>query len=683
MLFGDEAAAQAQKLVEEVESGSRHPQGWTAWFIPILAFAWSAFQFSLPDFIIVPDLAVLTIHLAFALSLAYLSFPMLKKVVPNRFFSFLGAKHQFYWIDYLLAGLAAFAALYLMLDYAGIGERAGSPILRDIIVGFILIVLLLEAARRTLGPVMPLVALFFILYAFLGPHMPEVIAFKGVSLNRLIGQVTVSNQGIYGTPLQVAANTVFLFVLFGALLEKVGAGRYFVDLAFSVMGGFKGGPAKASILASACSGMISGSSVANTVTVGTFTIPLMKKAGMPAHKAAAIEVAASVNGQLTPPVMGAAAFIIAEYTGLSYFDVCIAAIIPAFITYAGLFYIVHLEASKLGIRGLPRQELPPFFKTLLSGLHYWIPLCFLIYVLVVLRRSPEQAAFYAIILLLIVIVLKEIIATIRVRQPVWSGLWTVVKQILSGFTTGARNMIGIGIATATAGIIVAVVNMGLGGLISDVVGLLAGGNLVALLFITAGASIILGMGLPTTANYIVMATLTAPLIVKLGGDMGLIVPAIAAHLFVFYFGILADDTPPVGLAAYAGAAIAKSDPIRTGFQSFWYDIRTALLPFMFIFNHDLLLLGIKSFWHAAFIFVMSAFGMLAFTAAVQGWVVIKAKWYEILLLLLTAIILFRPELVLYCIHLPHPYWGYGIGIGLFILIYGLQKWRVKKGLRYG
>jgi TRAP transporter 4TM/12TM fusion protein len=410
--------------------------------------------------------------------------------------------------------------------------------------------MLMEASRRVIGPALAIIAGFFCLYAFFGPYMPDVIAFKGVSLGRFMGQITMSTEGIYGIPLDVSATIVFLFVLFGAMLEKAGAGHYFIQIALSLLGGFKGGPAKAAVMGSGLTGLVSGSSIANIVTTGTFTIPLMKKVGYPAKKAAAVEVAASTDGQLAPPIMGAAAFIIAEYVNVPYVEVIKAAAIPAFASYAALFYITHIEASKLGLRGLSRAELPTFFKTLLSGAHFLVPLFMLLYELIVVRHSPELSAFNAIWVMAIIMLFQNPVKAYFNKEPIGEAFKLSIVQIFSAMATGARNMCAVALATAAAGIIVGVVAMGLGGLITEVIGVLSGDNIFLLLIITAVASLIIGMGLPTTATYIVMASLTAPVIVGVGEGMGFVVPLMAAHLFCFYFGILADDTPPVGLAVW-------------------------------------------------------------------------------------------------------------------------------------
>jgi TRAP transporter 4TM/12TM fusion protein len=433
-------------------------------------------------------------------------------------------------------------------------------------------------------------------------------------------------------------------------------------------------------MGSGFTGLVSGSSIANIVTTGTFTIPLMKKVGYPPTKAAAVEVAASTDGQLAPPIMGAAAFIIAEYVNVPYVEVIKAAAIPAFASYAALFYITHIEASKLGLRGLSRSELPTFFKTLISGAHYLVPIFMLLYELIIVRHSPELAAFNAIWVMAIIMLFQNPVKAYLKKEPIGPAFKDSIVQIFSAMATGARNMCSVALATAAAGIIVGVVAMGLGGLITEVIDVLSGGNIFLLLLITAVASLIIGMGLPTTATYIVMASLTAPVIVEVGGYMDFIVPLMSAHLFCFYFGILADDTPPVGLAAYAAAAIAKSPPIPTGLQGFMYDIRTAILPFMFIFNSDLILHNINSWIQGLLIFAMACVGNFAFASATQGWFVARNKFYEIPLFLFVTLNLMRPDLIARWIGLPHGqrYWTYLIGLALFGVLYLMQRPRSPK-----
>ncbi len=673
----DEGVEKAKRMAEESEFGSRKLSGFSRYLIPVIAAAWSIFQLSLPEFIMLDSVLVRCIHLAFAILLVYFCHPAFKKRETKGIFGFLSQKAKLPFADLLLGVAAAGSALYLAINYDALNLRQGAPSGMDMVVGVALILLLLEAARRSLGPFMPIVVCFFIIYSFFGPYMPEVIAFKGVSVSRFMSQITISSEGIYGIPLDVSAMIVFLFVLFGAMLDKAGGGKYFIDLAISLLGRFKGGPAKAAVLASGLTGLVSGSSIANTVTTGTFTIPLMKSVGYPDYKAAAVEVAASTNGQLMPPVMGAAAFIIAEYCNLDYFEVVRAAFIPAVISYIALFYITHLEASKLGLKGLPADQLPSFRKTLLGGLHYLIPLLYLIYELMVLRHTPQLAAYRAIQVLAVLIFLQNIVRAIIDKTSLADAIKFSFVQIWQALVSGGRNMMGIGVAVASAGIIVGVVSMGLGGLIVEVIDKIAGGNLVLLLLITACASLLLGMGLPTTANYIVMASLTVPVIVKLGPDYGMTIPLIAAHLFCFFFGILADDTPPVGLAAYAAAAIAKSDPIRTGIQGFTYDIRTAILPFMFIFNTDILLIGIDDWPHIITIFLTGAMAMCAFAALTQNYFAAKNRIYESLLLAAVVIVVLRPHWVADVTGFGNNFVWYAIGTGIFIFTYIIQLPRVR------
>jgi TRAP transporter 4TM/12TM fusion protein len=634
-----------------------------------VAVLWSLFQLSVASWWILDATLIRTVHLAFAMLICFLEFPFRRSAKRSG--------GEWYVLDVCLSILAALSALYLALDYGGIVERYGAPNTRDLVMGILLVVLLIEATRRVIGPALPVIAALFILYAFLGPYMPSLIAFKGVGLKRFVGQMSMSTEGIYGIPLDVSATIVFLFVLLGAMLEKAGGGRFFIHLALSLLGGFKGGPAKAAILGSGLTGMVSGSSIANIVTTGTFTIPLMKKVGYPPTKAAAIEVAASTDGQLAPPIMGAAAFIIAEYVNVQYLAVVKAAAIPAFASYATLFYISHIEASKLGLSGVPRKELPGFFHTLIKGWHYLPPLFVLLYELVALRHSPELAAFHAICIMGVVMLLQRPVTALKRGEAALPALKEGVGDILSSFVSGARNMVPVALATASAGIIVGVVSLGLGGLITEVIEAVSFGNLYLMLGVTAIASLVIGIGLPTTATYIVMASLTAPAIVTLARVHEFAVPLMAAHLFCFYFGILADDTPPVGLAAYTAAAIAKSPPIPTGIQGFMYDIRTAILPFIFIFNTDLILHGIHNWGQGGLVFTATCFGCFAFASATQGWFAARNRWYDVLLLLATALIMLRPDAVAGWMGVGHDsrYFLYLPGVAVYA---GLFLWQRRR-----
>ncbi len=639
----------ARQLEDIDYAGHKHGPR-LAVILSLVALAWALFQLwiasPLPFMLDVGQLVGVEkrgIHLAFALLLCYLTFPISRRLVSDRI----------PWYDVVLAFLAAGSALYLYIGYEGLVRRQGILLQTEIlglmvpveaIIGGIGIVLLLEATRRAIGLPLVIVASIFLIYSVFGQSMPDILAHKGVSLNRLIGYQWLSGEAIFGIPLDVSVSFVFLFVMFGALLDKAGAGRYFLDLAFALVGRYRGGPAKAAILASGMTGAISGSSIANVVTTGTFTIPVMKRIGLPAIKAGAIEVAASTNGQIMPPIMGAAAFIMAELIGISYFEVVSAAFIPAIISYLALLYISHLEALKLGLRGLPKADIPRLRQTFFSGIHFLIPVVVLVYLLMVEKWTAGSAVFYTILLLMILMVVEPVIVALRSRaiSPI-DAFARGLANVYAGMVAGSRNMIGIAIAVGTAGIIVgAVSSTGLNNALVGVVEAISGGNVYILLILTAVLCLILGMGLPTTANYLVVASLLAGVLVELGGAAGLVLPLIAVHLFVFYFGLMADSTPPVCLAAFAASAISRADPLLTGVQSFFYDIRTAILPFIFIFNPQLLLIGVDSWLHGITIFLVSLIAILCFSSATQGWLLVRTTWLERALLLVVMLALFRP-----------------------------------------
>ncbi|MCH8168790.1 MAG: TRAP transporter permease, partial [Proteobacteria bacterium] len=551
---------------------------------------------------------------------------------------------------------------------------------------------------------------------------------QGASLNKAMSHYYLTTEGVFGIALGVSTSMVFLFVLFGSLLEKAGAGNYFIRVAFALMGHMRAGPAKAAVVSSAITGMVSGSAIANVVTTGTFTIPLMRKVGFSAEKAGAVEVASSTNGQLTPPIMGAAAFLMIEYVGISYIEVITHAALPAFVAYVALIYIVHLEALKADIKGLPRRSPPNFIRNLMiflltfiglavltaivyfglgwmkvaygeatlwiasvllmiayiallyygckfpdidtsleiselpdpaptikSGLYYLLPVVVLVWCLTVERLSPSLSAFYATVCMLVVILTQRPLKAVMRNsgEDVAACIRKGFSEMLEGMVSGARNMIGIGVATGAAGIIIGTVSLtGAHMIIGELVEFLSGGSLMIMLLLVAVMSLLLGMGLPTTANYIVVSSLMAPVIVIVGAQSGLVVPLVAAHMFVFYFGILADDTPPVGLAAFAAAAISGGDPIKTGIQGFMYDIRTALLPFMFIFNTDLLLIDVGPL-QAVAVFAVAVVAMMGFAAATQGYFFARNKIWELPILLLVAFTLFRPGYWLDQIEAPY------------------------------
>ena len=704
-----------QEMIAEADTGARNPVGTipkkVLFFVPLF---WTLFQLwyasPLPfifNILVFHSTEARAIHLAFAMFLAYTAYPTFKSS-PRDYIPLQ---------DWFLALVAAFCASYLFFFYAGLSERPGDPLTIDLVVAVIGLVLLLEATRRALGPPLMVVASVFILYTFAGPWMPDVIAHKGASLVKGMSHYWLGTEGVYGVAIGVSTGMVFMFVLFGSLLESAGAGNYFIRTAFAGLGHMKGGPAKAAVVSSGMTGLVSGSSIANVVTTGTFTIPLMKKVGFSAEKAGAVEVAASTNGQLTPPVMGAAAFLMVEYVGISYLEVIKHAFLPAIISYIALVYIVHLESCKMGLKGMERKvtktmaqkllsfvmtflfiiiiggatyyglgwikdvsgkatiyivclllaaayflliwlacrvpelevtheinELPDLKETAQAGYYFLLPVVVLMWCLTVERLSPSLSAYWATMLLMVIVLTQRPLkGFIRKAKGDDFSFEKGFHEFVNGLVSGARNMIGIGVATAAAGIVVGTVTLtGIGLVMTEFVEFISGGNLVLILFFTAVISLLLGMGLPTTANYIVVSTLMAPVIVELGAQNGLIVPLIAVHLFVFYFGILADDTPPVGLAAFAAAGISGGDPIRTGIQGFTYDIRTAILPFMFIFNTELLMIGIGTWFHLVTVVVSAVIAMLVFAAATQGFFLTKSRFYETIALLLVTFTLFRP-----------------------------------------
>ena len=636
------------------EGGSRRIlKSWNLKLVGLLAISWSLFQLwyasPLPfllDFGKFIDVPARAIHLAFGMGLCFLAYPTLKSKRNSPINSY----------DFVLALISLVATFYLVIEYEGLVYRQGIlasldffglKIPYELILGSFGILLLLEATRRAIGVPLVAIALIFLFFSVFGQKMPDLISHQGLSITRLVGYHWFGGEAIFGIPISVSVSFIFLFVLFGATLDAAGGGKYFLNLAFALVGKMRGGPAKAAILASGLTGLISGSSVANTVTTGTFTIPIMKRTGLTPTKAGAIEVAASVNGQIMPPIMGAAAFVMAELLGISYFTVITHAFLPAIISYIALFYISHLESVKLNIKGLPEDQIPPLGKTFLSGIHFLIPIFILVYLLLVERWTAASAVFYSILSLFLIIMVKEVLTAIQLNEGFLNGLLRGYNKVITGLEKGALNMISVAIAIATAGIIVgAVASTGLSNNLIVIVEAISGGNVITLLILTAVLCIILGMGLPTTANYLVVAALMAQVVVEVGSASGYVFPLIAIHLYVFYYGLMADVTPPVGLASYAAAAISKADPIKTGVQAFWYSLRTGILPIVFIFNPELLLIGIENFWHGITVMLTSLAAILIFTAATQGWFVNKLKWYEIVVFLLISMSLFRPGYIL-------------------------------------
>ena len=639
--------SKVENKISEDLSPTRNLTGLHLKIVGIIAVIWSLFQlwyaspfpfmFNIGMFKGLPARAI---HLGFALTLAFLIYPISKRRKISIF-------------DILISFVAAFCCLYIYFFYDQLVDRGGIllsvtiwekfnlPI--ELIIGSCGILILIEATRRVFGLPLVIIAVCFLLFSYFGRYAPEIISHGGLSLNRLVGFQWLDQEAIFGIPIGVSVDFIFLFVLFGALLETAGGGKYFLDLAFGMVGKMRGGPAKAAILGSGMTGLISGSSIANTVTTGTFTIPIMKKTGFSKEKAGAIEVSSSVNGQLMPPVMGAAAFVMASFLGVTYFEVVKHAFLPAIISYVALFYISHLEALKLNLKGMDEVDIPNLKKTFLSGLHFLIPIFVLVYMLVYLRFTASYSIFFATIALIIV----NLVYIVIKNQDFKEAIKTWYNQTLVGFQKGALNMVGVGIAIATAGIIVgAVGSTGLSTNLIIVIEFIAKDNVVILLFLTIILCLLLGMGLPTTANYVVVASLMATVLVDVGNASGFVFPLIAVHLFVFYFGLMADVTPPVGLASYAAAAISGGDPLKTGLQAFWYSLRTGILPIVFLFNHELLLIGIENIWHGLLVIITSLIGILVFTSATQAWFINRLRWYEIIIFLLISISLLAPEFVL-------------------------------------
>ncbi|HMO47338.1 MAG TPA: TRAP transporter permease [Rubrivivax sp.] len=712
----EKASAELQELVAEADTGRREPRGFARQLIFGTALAWALFQLwyasPLPfalRFGVLNDTEARSIHLAFALFLAFLAWPAFKRSPRDRIPA----------ADVLLALAGAFAGGYLLLFYAQLATRPGQPTTLDIVVASAGLLLLLEATRRTVGWPMAALAILFIAYSMLGPYMPEVLAHKGASLNRMLSHMWLTTEGVFGIALGVSTSTIFVYVLFGALLDRGGGGNYMMQVSFAALGHLRGGPAKVAVVSSALNGMISGSSVSNVVSGGIFTIPLMKKSGYGGVKAGAIETMSSVDGQIMPPVMGAATFLMVEYVGIPYSEIIKHAALPALLSYIGLFYIVHLEALKLKMQPIVRREPRPLreralrlalgvsgsivvvsllfyllsacqallgaaapyaigaimtalylvavrtaargpelpqdididhpramaiWPTVQGGLHYLLPIGTLIWCLMIEELSPSLSAFWAIVVLLLLMLTQRWLTEFFRGRSTQGTLRTGFGETVRGLNDGARNMIGIGVATATAGIIVGGITLtGVGLRMIEFVELVSQGNVMMMLLFTAFVCLVLGLGVPTTANYVLVATLMAPVVVELGARSGLVIPLIAVHLFVFYYGIMGDITPPVGLATFAAAAISGEDAIQTGIQGSIYALRTVILPFIWIFNTQLLLIDVHSSAELVRVVVASTVATLMFAAVTMGWLRIKNRLWETALLALAVLLLFRPD----------------------------------------
>jgi TRAP transporter 4TM/12TM fusion protein len=705
-----------QQLVADADTGGRAAGGIAGKLIFAVAVAWSLFQlwYASPfpfefGLAILNDTEARSLHLGIGLLLAFLCFPLVKS-----------QRESIPWFDWILALAAAFAGAYFLLFYNDLATRPGRPILQDVIVATVGVVLLLEATRRAVGLPMTILAIIFLAYIMLGRYLPDVIAHKGASLERMLSHQWLTTEGVFGVALGVSVGYIFIFVLFGALLDRAGAGNYMMQVSFALLGHLRGGPAKVAVVSSGLNGLISGSSVSNVVSGGIFTIPLMTKAGYGGVKAGAIETASSVNGQIMPPVMGAAAFLMVEYVGIPYTEIIKHAFLPAAISYIALFYIVHLEALKLGMQPMaqarkrtPQQKLiawglgisgtivvcsiiyfiaegaknmfgaaapwvlglllvalyvwtvyvaakcpdlppdidvknpvlPETWPTVKAGLHFLIPIGVLIWCLMIEELSPALSAFWATAVLMgLMVTQRPLTRYFRRKQARPEDFRKGFSEVVQGLNDGARNMIGIAIATGTAGIIVGGITLtGLGLRMTDFVEVVSMGNVTLMLLFTAFVCLVLGLGVPTTANYILVATLMAPVIVELGAQSGLVIPLIAVHLFVFYFGIMGDITPPVGLASFAAAAISGEDPIETGIQGSIYALRTVVLPFVFIYNPMLLMIDVHGWWDVVLVAFAATAASCIFAAATMGWFYARCKWWEIVLLLVATFALFRPD----------------------------------------
>ena len=705
-----------------------------------IALTWALFQLwvasPLPidtGVLLLGETRVRSIHLAFALLLVYVLHPV--RGLSGAGGVGRGAPRSVGWHGvwaqcrgWLPGLLGAFCAGYLALFHRYLAAHPGDPAWFDLTIAVLGLLLLLEATRRVLGPAMVLLVAVLFGYTFFGAHAPELIAHKGVTLGRTMSHLWLSTGGVFGVALGVSAGFLFLFVVFGALLERAGGAAWLVRASMSLLGHLRGGPAKAAVGVSAATGLVSGSSMTNVVTTGTLTIPLIKRVGLAPERAAAVEVASSVNGQVMPPVMGAAAFLMVEYVGIPYLEVLRHALISALISYLGLLYIVHLESVKADLRGLPRlrssswqrtatrflaglaagllvmagvailtggvrqlfpagsgwlialllllaylallrvaaphmltreaaeariTRLPEPGPALKSGAHFVLPVGLLVWNLVVERLSPTRAAFWATLLLMGVVLTQRALAVWMRGEhrehagalgAAWREGW---HDLIEGLSTGARIMVTVAVVTATAGIVVGTVTLtGIGLVLSEVVEVISGGNVLVMLVLVAMICLVLGMGLPTTANYIVVSSLMAPVIVTVAAQNGVPVPLIAAHLFVFYFGLLADALPPVGLATYAASSIAGANPMRTGIIAFRYMMRMALLPFLFVLNPQLLLIGVEGVAHTLLIVASATVAGLVFIAVNQNWFVTRNHRHERLLLLLATLVLFHPGVVM-------------------------------------
>ncbi|HZJ85048.1 MAG TPA: TRAP transporter permease [Syntrophomonadaceae bacterium] len=618
------------------ESDFRRFDGLFKWLVAIIAISFSLFQIYTGMRGSLDAHLQRAVHLSFAMALVFLLYPARKS----------WSRANLHPLDAILTVIAVALPLYVVVFYQDLVLRSGIPTLPDIIVGICGVLMVLEAARRVVGWPIVTIAILFLAYALAGPNVPGAFAHRGVTLEQLAVHLYFTTEGVFGIPLGVSATFIFLFILFAAYLEKTGLGKFFIDLANAIAGWARGGPAKVAVLSSGLMGTVSGSSVANVAGTGSLTIPMMKKLGYKPEFAGGVEAAASTGGQLMPPIMGAAAFLMAEFVGIPYIQVVKAAVIPALLYFTGIMLVVHLEAKKEGLEGIPRDQLPKVKKIILERGHLSIPLIAIVYLLIA-GYTPMRAALWAIGLTIVSAMLR---AATRIS----------FRDVIAGLEDGARSALGVIIACATAGVIIGVVTKtGLGLRLGSELVYLAKGLLLPTLFFTMITSLLLGMGVPTTANYVITSTIAAPIILQLG------VPVLAAHMFAFYFGIIADVTPPVALAAFAGAGIARSNPLMTGVSAFKLAIAAFLIPYIFVMSPSMLMID-TTLPQVLTIIATSLLGMLGVAAAVTGYFVDKAKWYERILFFAGGLMMIDPNITTDF-------------LGLFIMLaaYIIQKIRLR------
>ena len=619
------------------ESDYRVLAGYGAKLISAIAITFSLFQLYTAVFGVLDAMIQRSIHVSFGFCLIFLLYPSRKS----------WSRHKFHPFDVALAVLGASVPMYIVVNYQELVLRAGRVTTLDFIVGLIAIALILEATRRVVGWPMVIIATLFLIYALVGRHIPGQLAHRGVRFTSLVQHQFYTTEGIFGIPIGVSSTFIFLFILFSAYLEKTGMGEFFIDLANAVAGWASGGPAKVAVIASGCMGTISGSSVANVVGTGSFTIPMMKRLGYKGEFAGAVEATASTGGQLMPPIMGAAAFLMSEFTGIPYVRIIAAAAIPALLYYLGVWSGVHFEAKRLKLRGLNRDELPKIKDILLSRGHLLIPLLAILYLLIS-GRTPMKAALYAIVMSIVCSMIRK---NTRIS----------FRDIIDGLEQGARSALGVVAATACAGIIIGVVTQtGLGLKMGTTLVDLAGGRLFLTLFFTMLTSLILGMGVPTTANYVITSTIAAPALLLMD------IPILAAHLFAFYFGIIADVTPPVALAAFAGSGIAKSNPLRTGINAFKLAIAAFLVPYVFVYNPSMILIDVTAGGMIVMI-ITSIIGIIGVASAVSAFLITEQS-------LLERVIFFVGGLSMV---VPGTYTD-AIGIALLLVGFFIQKKKASK-----